>query len=291
MTPIYATFDQDELDREYSPSSCIDDINVYLEEFVRTSRSAKDDAISSGSCDLDLQYGPGDEETLDLFLPEKSGSAPLHVFIHGGYWQLLSKNESCFAAPMFQRSGSYFAALNYTLAPHQTLTGIVDENRRAIIWLYENADRWGFDRDRIYLSGHSAGAHIAMMLLLTDWTTFGLPADAIKGVCAVSGVFDLESVRLCYVNDVVGMDAEEAALNSPILHKHLNRCPVKFSYGENETAEFKRQTDDYQKVLKEVGMPATLKEIADRNHFDVILDFADANSWLSEQVLSQMKLN
>jgi arylformamidase len=291
MTPIYATFDQSELDREYSPSSCIDDINVYLEEFARTSRSAKDDALSSGSCDLDLQYGPGDEETLDLFLPTEPGSAPLHVFIHGGYWQLLSKNESCFAAPLFQERGSYFAALNYTLAPHQTLTGIVEENRRAIVWLYENADRWGFDRDRIYLSGHSAGAHIAMMLLLTDWTTLGLPADAIKGVCAVSGVFDLEPVRLCYVNDVVGMDAEEATLNSPILHKHLNECPVIFSYGENETAEFKRQTDDYQKVLEEVGMPATLKKIADRNHFDVIMDLADASSWLSQQVLSQMKLN
>ena len=291
MTRIYATFDQSELDREYSPSSCIDDINVYLEEFVRTSKAAKDDALRSGSCDLDLQYGPGEEETLDLFLPTESGSAPLHVFIHGGYWQLLSKNESCFAAPMFQRSGSYFAALNYTLAPHQTLTGIVEENRRAVIWLYENADKWGFDRDRIYLSGHSAGAHIAMMLLLTDWTTFGLPADAIKGVCAVSGVFDLEPVRLCYVNDVVAMHADEAERNSPILHKHLNHCPVIFSYGANETAEFKRQTDDYEKVLNEVGMPATLEEIADRNHFDVILDFADANSWLSQQVLSQMKLN
>ena len=291
MTPIYATFDQSELDREYSPSSCIDDINVYLEEFGRTSKAAKDTAIRTGSCDLDLQYGPGDEETLDLFLPTESGSAPLHVFIHGGYWQLLSKNESCFAAPMFQRNGSYFSALNYTLAPHQTLTGIVDENRRAIVWLFENADKWGFDRDRIYLSGHSAGAHIAMMLLLTDWVTHGLPADAIKGVCAVSGIFDLEPVRLCYVNDVVGMDAEEAALNSPIRHKHLNQCPVILSYGENETAEFKRQSDNYQKVLKDVGMPVTLTEIANRNHFDVILDFADANSWLSQQVLSQMELN
>jgi arylformamidase len=87
------------------------------------------------------------------------------------------------------------------------------------------------------------------------------------------------------------MDAEEATLNSPILHKHLNECPVIFSYGENETTEFKRQTDDYQKTMEEVGIPAILKEIAGRNHFDVILDLADANSWLSQQVLSQMKLN
>ena len=290
MTPIYATFDKSELDREYSPSSCIDDINVYLEEYSRTSNAAKDSAQSGGLCDLDLQYGPGDEETLDLFLPAGSELSPLHVFIHGGYWQLLSKNESCFAAPTFQMNGSYFAAINYTLAPHQTLSGIVDENRRAVAWLYQNAGRWGFDRERIYLSGHSAGAHIAMMMLLTDWTTFGLPVDAIKGVCAISGIFDLEPVRLSYVNDVVGMDAAEAERNSPILHKHLNHCPVIFSYGENETAEFKRQTDDYQVVLDNIGIPATRKEIAGRNHFDVILDLADADSWLSQQVFSQMGL-
>jgi arylformamidase len=286
--PVYSNFDQVELDREYSPSSCIDDINVYLHEYVGRSKAAKDDALKTASCDLNLRYGEGAEETLDLFMPSRLGPVPLHVFIHGGYWQLLSKNESCFAAPLFQEHGSYFAAVNYTLAPQQTLTGIVEENRRAIAWLYHQANELGFDRNRIYLSGHSAGAHIAMMLLLTDWSKFGLPVDAIKGVCAISGIFDLEPVRLCYVNNVVGMDAGEAERNSPIRHGHLNRCPVIFAYGENETAEFKRQSDDYLNVLEKSSMPVKLKEIAGRNHFDVILDLADGNSWLARQVFSQM---
>ena len=254
------------------------------------SKAAKDAAIAASAAEPDLRYGPGKEETLDLFMPAGPDRGPLHVFIHGGYWQLLSKNESCFAAPMFQEHGCYFAALNYTLAPQQTLSGIVEETRRAIAWLYEHAEQRGFDRDRIYLSGHSAGAHLAMMMLVTDWPSLGLPADIIKGVCAISGVYDLEPVRLCYVNDVVGMSTDEAKQNSPILHSMINRCPVIFTYGDNETNEFKRQTDEYGSVLQQAGTSVTLSEIADRNHFDIILDLADEYTWLSRQVLSQMAL-
>lgn len=273
-----------------SPSNLIDDRSIYLEQYAHLSNAAKDAATRSNACELDLQFGPGKEETLDLLMPESRDAAPLHMFIHGGFWQLLSKNESSFAAPMVQEHGSFFAALNYTLAPDQTLTGIVEETRRSISWLYQNADRWGFDRDRIFLSGHSAGAHLATMMLVTDWEALGLPRDLIKGVCAVGGVFDLEPVRLSYVNDVVGMDADEARRNSPVLQCISNRCPVIFAYGANETDEFKRQTDEYADKLRGADIPVTLREISDRNHFDVILDLADANSWLSRQVLSQMGL-
>ncbi len=287
---VYASFDQANLDREYSPSSLIDDRSVFLERYAQLSNAAKDAATSRNACELDLQFGPGKEETLDLFMPAKTERAPLHMFIHGGFWQLLSKNESSFAAPMFQQHGSFFAALNYTLAPEQSLTGIVEETRRSISWLYQNADHWGFDRDGIYLSGHSAGAHLAMMMLVTDWEDRGLPKNLVKGVCAVGGVFDLEPVRLSYVNEVVGMDTDEARLNSPILHDIRNACPIIFAYGDNETIEFKRQTDEYADKLENSDIPVTLREISDRNHFDVILDLADANTWLSQQVLAQMKL-
>ncbi len=288
--PIYSGFDQSTLDREYSPSSCIDDVNVYLDKYARDSEVAKSDALNNNSCEPDLRYGAGTEETLDMFLPPGRGPAPLHVYIHGGYWQLLSKDESSFAAPMFQQRGSYFGAVNYTLAPHQTLTGIVEENRRAIAWLYQNADKLGFDRNRIYLSGSSAGAHLAMMMLLTDWAKFDLPGDAVKGVCAVSGVYDLEPVRLSYVNGAVGMDESEAALNSPIRHSLVNRCPVILAYGDNETGEFKRQTDEYRRVLQDAGISVTFREIVNRNHFDVIMDLTDTDTWLSKQVLKQMDL-
>jgi len=287
---VYRSFDQASLDREYSPSSMIDDLDVYLERYARDSAAAKRSARRDNLCHADLRYGSGEEETLDLFLPRGGSRAPLHVFIHGGYWQLLSKNESCFAAPAMQASGGAFAAVNYTLAPRQSLTGIVEENRRAIAWLYGNAAEYGYDPDRIFVSGHSAGAHLAMMLLLTDWSAFGLPADVIKGVCAVSGVFDLEPVSLTYVNDVVGMDEAEAHELSPVLHEPHHPCPVIFAYGEHETAEFKRQTDEYCERWRGTGQPAALAEVTGRNHFDVILDLADDGSWLARQVRAQMGL-
>lgn len=287
---VYLNFDQEDLDREYSPSSRVEDINVFLDRYVNVSAAAKREALAQGVCDVDVRYGDGAEETLDMFLPARAESAPLHVYIHGGYWQLLSKNESCFAAPVFQKFGSCFAAINYTLAPDQTLSGIVDENRRAIEFLYRTAERWGYDRKRIYLSGSSAGAHLAMMMLLTDWPSMGLPADTVKGVCAVSGVYDLEPVRLTYVNDAVGMDADEAAANSPVRHSLKNRCPVILAYGDNETDEFKRQTQDYRSQLRSQDIDVVFSEIADRNHFDVILDLADSESWLSREVRRQMDL-
>jgi len=289
-TPIYRSFDKETLDREYSPSSMVESIDVYLERYAADSRAAREAATRAGACRADLRYGPGDAETLDLFLPPGDAPAPLHVFIHGGYWQLLSKDESSFAATLMREKGSAYAAVNYTLAPQQSLSGIVEENRRAVAWLYRNAAGFGIDAQRIYVSGHSAGAHLAMMLLLTDWPAFGLPADAIKGVCAVSGVFDLEPVALTYVNDVVGMDAEEARRNSPVLQEPRNPCPVIFAYGADDTAEFKRQTDEYHAAWRALGLPASLREVAGRNHFDVILDLADGDSWLARQVLAQMGL-
>jgi arylformamidase len=285
---IFGNFDQAALDVEYSPSSCVDDINVYLDDYERLSESARNAALASHSFMPDLRYGPGEEETLDLFQATNSSAPALHVFIHGGYWQLLSKNESSFAAPMFQRAGCCFSAVNYTLAPHQTLSGIVEENRRAIAWLYQNADTLGFDSERIFVSGSSAGAHLAMMLLLTDWASYAVPENVIKGVCAVSGVYDLEPVRLSYVNDVVGMDSDEAWRNSPIHHTLKNHCPVILAYGDNETREFKRQSSELFSLLRAAGIPVTLQEVSHRNHFDVILDLTDEESWLSRRVLTQM---
>lgn len=286
--PVYATFDQEELDREYSPSSRIDDINVYLAEYAQISKKARDAALMAGTCQLNVAYGARDDEKLDLFFPDKMAGAPLHIYIHGGYWQALAKDDSLFAAPVFQQHGSFFAAINYTLAPAATLTQIVRQNRMAISWLYKNAETWGYDKNRIYLSGSSAGAHLAMMMLLTDWSDFGLPQDVVKGVCAVSGIYDLEPIRLSYVNDALSMDQREAAANSPMNKPLQNHCPVILAYGDNETNEFKRQTDEFREFLLQSGETVVFNEIENRNHFDVIMDLMHSRSWLAQQVLGQM---
>ena len=284
-------FDQAELDREYSPSSCVEDIDVFLGAYASVSIQVKKVAIEAGSCTQNLAYGSNADERLDLFKPSTTKGAPLHIFIHGGYWRALSKDDSAFAAPMFQQHGSFFAALDYTLAPNATLTQIVEQNRLAISWLFQNAENLGFDRNRFYLSGSSAGAHLAIMMLLTDWSRYGLPQNVIKGVCAVSGIYDLEPIRLSYVNEPLGMSAREAAENSPMGKALRNHCPVILAYGDNETSEFKRQTNEYREFLSESAETASFREIENRNHFDVVMDLMHSDSWLAQQVLSQMAIS
>jgi len=288
MTNVYRDFDQADLDREYSPSSCVDDINLYLEQYSHFSEEVKQHALTNFRCEFDIQYSSGKDETLDLFLPNNAIARPLHVFIHGGYWQALSKNESCFAARTFVQNDIAFAAINYTLAPHKSLNGIVDEVRRAIAWLYSHSRRLGFDGERIYLSGSSAGAHLAMMALLTNWSDFNVPDNVVKGVCAISGVYDLRPIQLSYVNEVVGMDQAETLQNSPALHTIQNPCPVILCYGDNETNEFKRQTDEVYELLKKQNIETVCREIEGTNHFDIVFELMNENSWLFRRVRRQM---
>lgn len=289
MATVYATFDQEALDREYSPSSLVDDIGAYLTLYQELSSKAIADAREAGRVETDIRYGALQTETLDLFLPRHREPAPLQIYIHGGFWQLLGKEDSAFAAPMFQAQGAAFAAINYTLAPHKSLSEIVEENRRAIAFLYREANRWSLDRRRFFLSGSSAGAHLVMMMLATDWSAYGLPEDAIGGACAVSGVYDLEPVRLSYVNDKVRMDESEARRNSPSQIPLRSESPILLAYGDNETAEFKRQTNEYRETLKRAGHDVSFLEVPERNHFDVILELCNAESALARLVLAQME--
>jgi arylformamidase len=235
---IYRNFDQAALDREYSPSSRVGNIMSYIRRYAELSAAAQSQLYVRRG----LAYGPSRGETLDFFPATRVG-APLHVFIHGGYWQDLGKDESSFAAPAFVAAGAAFVALDYALAPDVSMDEIVRQNRAAIAWLYRHALRLGFDASRIHVSGHSAGGHLVGMLLATDWAReFGVPADVVRGATAISGIFDLEPIRLTYVNAPLGMDAAAAARNSPLHRPPLSRCPLILCYGENETDEFKRQT-------------------------------------------------
>ena len=293
---MYRGFDKATLEKEYSPSSCIDDIMVYINQYIEVSKANLELARRKESVIENIQYARHADETLDLFLPfdKEQAKRKLQVYIHGGYWQELSKNESAFAANQFQNKGCHFAVINYTLAPNASLTEIVEQNRKALVYLYEHADEYGFDRDQIYISGSSAGGHLALMMLLTDWPTieslYKLPKDLVKGVCAVSGVFDLEPIPQTYINDPLKLTTLEMLQNSPINYPVKNTCPIILAFGNNETSEFKRQSNEMAIWLKSQGLNLILNEIEGRNHFDVIMDLADERSWLYQQTASQMGL-
>jgi arylformamidase len=284
MTAIWRGFSQAELDREYSPSSCIPDIMVELRRYTQMSVAARQALPNFRT----LGFGPHQDEVLDFF-PARKPNAPLHVFIHGGYWQELSKDESCFAAPNFVAHGAAFAAINYTLAPQASVAEIVRQCRAALAWLFGHAAELGVDPARITVSGSSAGGHLVAMVLATDWGgQFGLPGDLVKGGCAVSGIFDLEPISLTYVNAPLRLDVRTAREVSPLHRLPAAPVPLILSFGDNETAEFKRQTGEYAAAWIGRDYPLTFVPMRGFNHFDVILELNNPASALFRAVATQM---
>jgi arylformamidase len=274
---------RDELEREYSPRLLVENLQSYLDRYAELSAVAR----ATLAVERNIAYGPRKDEVLDFF-PAASPGAPVHVFIHGGYWRLLGKDESSFAAPCFVRSGASFVALNYALAPSVGLDEIVRQCRAAIAWLYRNARRLGGDPERIFVSGSSAGGHLVAMLLAHGWQGgFGVPGDVLKGGCAVSGIFDLEPLLRCSINETLGMDAATARRNSPLFLPPRRGAAVVVAWGEVETREWKRQNLEY---ASRWGSCEAV-EIPGRNHYDLILDLNDPRSRLGRLALAQMGLN
>jgi arylformamidase len=267
-----------ERERQYSPSSCVAAIAPYLDAYAARSREAR----QRFRCQTNLPWGERPDETFDYF-PAESAAAPLLVYFHGGYWQELSKNESLFAAPDCVVSGIAFAAIDYTLAPRATLGSIVEQCQRAIASLHGQAATLGFDPRRIYVSGNSAGAHLAAMLLLQGWQAArGVPDDVVAGGVLLSGIYDLAPLLGTYIDAALHLTAEDVAALSP-LRRRMGR-PVRtiIAWGENETSEFKRQSRAFAQALVSSGFPVSVFEVAGANHFDIVLGLADRESALGQ---------
>jgi arylformamidase len=277
---------REDLEREYSPRLLVADLQSYVDRYAELSAAAR----ATLAVERDIAYGPTAQETLDFF-PAASPGAPVHVFIHGGYWRLLGKDESAFAAPAFVRAGASFVALNYALAPSVGLDEIVRQCRAAIAWLYGNVRRLGGDPGRIFVSGTSAGGHLAAMLLSDAWQAqFGVPGDVVKGACVVSGIFDLEPLLHCSINETLRMDAATARRNSPLFLRPSSGAALVVAWGEVETGEWKRQNMEYASRWRSLGGACEAVEIPGRNHYDVVLDLNDPGSRLGRLALAQMGL-
>jgi arylformamidase len=196
------------------------------------------------ACLIDLAYGDTAGERLDLF-PARNDGAPLLVFIHGGYWRSLDKSDFSWLAPAFVNHGASVALVNYGLSPKTPVEDIVRQMLRAHAWLYRNADRLGFDPMRIFTSGHSAGAHLTVMMMAALWPVYAadLPADLIKGGLAVSGIYDLEPlVYAPFLAADLQLNAKRARLLSPVHLPPATDRPLYTAVGGLESSEFHRQT-------------------------------------------------
>jgi len=282
----YENMSKETLEREYSPSSCSDDVMIYIQKYREESQSAYQKYAAQ--CHKDIKYGPVNRAHMDIFVPKGDGPFPVHIFIHGGYWQELSKAESVFAAPNFLDHDIIFIALDYALAPEASLYEIVDQVRQGTLWILENIAQYGGDKDNMTLSGSSAGGHLVAEILSMDWAKQGYASCPLKGACAVSGLYDLRPLVKTYVNEPLHLTQEDAAALSPQFHLPGTSCPVIFSYGEKETNEFKRQTHDYMAAWQQAGHNAVYIDMPAFNHFDIILELGKKNSPLFKAVLAQM---
>jgi len=202
---------------------------------------------------LALTFGNAPPAQIDFFAANRSGAATL-LFFHGGYWQRNAKEGFSFVAEGPLAHGFHVAVAGYTLAPEATVDGIVREAQAALHWLHQRVATLGGDPARLYVGGWSAGGHLAAMLMNEPLVAGGL---------AVSGLFDLEPIRLSYLNEKLGLDAEQARRNSPLLNLPERGAKLIIAYGGDELPELKRQSREFGAAWSARGLPGEMLDVAD----------------------------
>ena len=281
---LYRGMDRDEIDRQLNLRARWPEHEEYFERWARDSAAVR----AQLDARLDLAYGASEGQTLDLF-PAAAGSepAPILAFIHGGYWQSLDKGDFSYLAPAFVEAGIAFASLNYDLAPKVGVGEIVGQIRSALVWLARHGPAHGVDPARIFVAGHSAGGQLAVMALVTDWPALAgaagaVPADLVKGVCTVSGVYELEPLRLSYHQEVLGLDPETVRTMSPLRHLPERAGPLLCAVGSEETAEFLIQQDELVAAWRGRGLAVRVIELPGRHHFSAVDALGDPGHPLFE---------
>lgn len=259
------------LDHEYNTRAWARDYQETLDRH----RSQGETVRQSPGALLAIPWGAKPRQRLDLLLP-KAQRGPLVVYLHGGFWQFRSsgKEGGAFLAPEFLRRGIAYAAVSYELCPAVNMDQMVLQISEAVSWLVHRAPGFGFDIDRLTLVGHSAGAHLAAMVALTDWEALGVRSNLIAGVCGVSGIYDLRPLLQTQLNSALRLSSEQATRCSPLFKLHRNAPSMLLSFGACESAEFKRQTLDFFLACRSREIEATVFELAGRDHYAAIEDMA-----------------
>jgi arylformamidase len=240
-----------------------------------------------------FRYGATDMQGLDLFATKRP-NAPINVYIHGGAWRAGTAATAAYYAELFVNAGAHYIALDFNnvLELNGDLMAMAQQVRAGVAWVYKNAASFGGDPNRIYVSGHSSGGHLAGVTLITDWQKeFGVPSDMIKGALLSSGMYDLKPVRLSARGKYVHFtDEMEHALST---QRHLAKinCPVVCTYGTLETPEFQRQTRDFAAAMKTAGKPVQLFVGPEYNHFEIMDTLASPYGLCGRAVLEQMQLS
>ena len=270
------------LDREYNARAAIPDAAAILQRWADESSSVRRRCAGL----YDLAYGSTPPERLDFF-PAAAPDAPLFVFLHGGYWRSLDKRDFSWIAPPLVAAGISVAIPNYALAPHVTLDTIVRQTLAAHAWLYRNAARYEFDRARIVTGGHSAGGHLAAMMLCAQWPRWGddLPVDMLRAAVSISGLHDLRPVAAApFLQHDLRLDQATAWRLSPASMPPVPGARLLAAVGGLESAEFHRQATALATAWP-AGAVSTI-DVPGRHHLSVLEALAERAHPLHAAVLA-----
>jgi arylformamidase len=238
-------------------------------------------------------YGETEMEKLDIYKTKKP-NAPINIYIHGGAWRNGAAKDFAAPAEMFVQAGAHFVVVDFVQVGDTggDLMPMIRQVRSAVAWVYKNASRFDGDRERLYVTGHSSGAHLSGCTLVTDWQKeFGVPPDIIKGGLLVSGMYDLKPVRLSKRSKYVNFTDEiEEALSS---QRHLDKlnAPIMVAYGDQETPEFQRQGREFAAAVQAAGKPVELIVGEGFNHFEMQETLANPYGIAGRAALKLMKLS
>ena len=281
--------DQSEVDRinlQYLPRLTVPNVEDYLERSAERSALVRKEL----DCEADVAYGDTAGQKLDLF-PARNKGAPIHLFIHGGYWRALDKHiYSHMAAPLVA-AGAAVVLVNYDLCPHVSMTEIVNQVRRSVVWTAEQAAELNGNPDRIYVSGHSAGGHLTGMMAATDWQAeAGRPNDLIKGTAPLSGLFDIEPHSKSDLQADLRLTVNEIKALSPMYLSPVATGSAIVAVGGGETDLFHWQSLAYAAHLRLHGVKAEYVSVGNDNHFDITDRLGDGADPLTRALIEQMGL-
>jgi arylformamidase len=274
-----------ELARRYNNGAAVPNwMETLLPQWQRESQRVRDHASGTQN----VRYGTAERNLFDVFTPHGPAPAsgwPTLVFVHGGYWQRLCKDDWSVIAKAFNAHGIAVAVIGYTLCPQTSIRGIASELESAIAYLWQHAAALHIDCERIALTGHSAGGHLAAWCMTLDWTIHGMPETPFVAVTSISGLFDLEPLVPIYLNEALKLTNTEALAMSPAYRQRIVKCPFVSTVGDAELEEFLRQSA----LIVEQWRGVSEWILPTHNHFTIVDELTRDDTELFARVCAALR--